>query len=521
MFKGITLTLLVCSFVQAQPVPVSQCPIDVRYGRRLGSKPPDILYGVNHYTFDASSVSLLDQLDPGTPVPVRIEFDWQSIQPAPATWDFRASDQMVNVATQSGVPILGILAYSAVWSSSMPQNFDVTEVAPFQVAWHSGTPTEDFGHLPWGADDPQLGSAKYLWNARTEDGLIVPRVAYLRPAQAGYMHGLVNLTIPQGKSVTLESKVGFLQQSPPGSQIDFSITYSSGGGFSSLLNSAKVYDGTVRLFTVDVTALAGQTLNLFWNMDTIPGSPAGDPILEEARLLVDGVPLSMSTFLGDDVQSVVSYPPQDPSQFATFAGQLAARYPQIQAWEVWNEPNLSFYWRPATNAGAYAQLLELSSGAIKTANPSATVVMGGLSAVVGTGYEDSILPDDYLNQIYQTGGRSFDVVAVHPYGDGQPGDYIASCIQRVRDVMVAQNDFRKRIWVTEIGWDTQGPDAVDEITQAENICQARATFERLPSVERVYWYCLQDGSGMPGYPAQYYGLFRSDGTPKPAAHFFR
>jgi len=522
MSKCVTLALLVCSFIQAQPVPVGQCPIDVQDGRRWGNKPPDIVYGVNRYTLDASGASLLSRLDPVTPVPVRIEFDWQSIQPGPATWAFSASDQMVNLATQAGIPILGIIAYSAVWSSSMPQDFDVTEVAPFQVAWHSGTPTVDFGSLPWGADDPQLGSAKYLWNARTEDGLTVPRVAYLRPAQGGYVHGgLVNLTIPQGKSVTLESKVGFLQQSPPNSQIDFSITYASGGGFSSLLNRAKVYDGTVRTFTVDVTALAGQTLNLFWNIDTISGFPTGDPILAEARVLVDGVPLSMSTFLGDDVQSVISYPPQDPNQFATFAGRLAARYPQIQAWEVWNEPNLSFYWRPATNAGAYALLLQLSSAAIKAANPSAMVVMGGLNAVIGTGYEDSVLPADYLNQIYQAGGRSFDVIGVHPYGEGQPSDYIASCIQRVRDVMIAQNDSRKRIWVTEIGWDTQGPDAVDEITQAENICQARATFERLPSVERVYWYCLQDDSGTPNYPAQYYGLFRSDGTPKPAAHFFR
>jgi hypothetical protein len=130
-------------------------------------------------------------------------------------------------------------------------------------------------------------------------------------------------------------------------------------------------------------------------------------------------------------------------------------------------------------------------------------------------------PDDYLRRIYQTGVPSFDVVAVHPYGDGQPSDYIATCIQRVRDVMLAQKDTRKRIWVTEIGWNTQGPDSVDEITQAENLCEARTTFERLPWVERVYWYCLQDSSWMPNYPVESYGLFHLDGTPKPAAYLFR
>jgi len=87
--------------------------------------------------------------------------------------------------------------------------------------------------------------------------------------------------------------------------------------------------------------------------------------------------------------------------------------------------------------------------------------------------------------------------------------------------MLAQKDTRKRIWVTEIGWNTQGPDSVGEITQAENLCEARTTFERLPWVERVYWYCLRDSSWMPNHPVESYGLFHMDGTPKPAAYLFR
>ena len=515
--------ILLCGLLQAQSNFIDHCEGETRSASRSPSnrRPSPVIYGVNHYEFDEPSVSLLRELDPARAVPVRVDFDWQSIQPTPETLDFSDTDQMVNDATAAGVPILGIVAYSTTWSSSMPQDFDLTEVAPFKVVWRSGTGTAAFGPLAWGTDDPQFGSGKYLWNVQTEDGSQAPRVAYLRPAQSGYIHGMATVFLPPGKSVILETRLGFLQQSAPDSRIKFSITYANGDKYPSLVSTVKAYDGKMRTVTVDVTALAGRTLNLFWNIDTISGFPAGDPIIEESRVLVDGVPLSMSAFLGDDVRSIVSYPPNDPDQFAAFAGQLAARYPQVLAWEVWNEPNLSVFWRPAPDPAAYARLLQKTYAAIKAGNPSATVLMGGLSGVIDTGYDDSILPEDFLNQVYQAGDPSFDVVAIHPYGDGGPGGYIDRCIQKVRDVMAEQGDTRKRIWITEFGWSTQGPGAVDEATQAANLCQARGAFERFPEVERVYWYCLQDRTGTPDFPMQSYGLFHLDGTPKPAARVFR
>ena len=81
-------------------------------------------------------------------------------------------------------------------------------------------------------------------------------------------------------------------------------------------------------------------------------------------------------------------PPDDISQFATFAGTVAARYPQVQYWEVWNEPNTTYFWRPSPDPARYVQLLKLSYAAIKAANPKAVIVLGGLSPGAGNGHPE-------------------------------------------------------------------------------------------------------------------------------------
>ena len=58
------------------------------------------------------------------------------------------------------------------------------------------------------------------------------------------------------------------------------------------------------------------------------------------------------------------YPPDDLEQFAAYAGALAARYPKIQYWEVWNEPNNTCFWQPQPDAARYTAMLKLAYNAI-------------------------------------------------------------------------------------------------------------------------------------------------------------
>ncbi len=118
------------------------------------------------------------------------------------------------------------------------------------------------------------------------------------------------------------------------------------------------------------------------------------------------------------------YPPSHDADFAHFASLAVARYgpggafwqsnPQlpyypVRAWQIWNEESLTAYWEPAPNVQAYVNLLKAAYGAIKTADPGATVVTGGVPWNGGNG-------PGYLTQMYADGARgAFDALALHDY----------------------------------------------------------------------------------------------------------
>src|SRR5207249_3098127 len=86
-------------------------------------------------------------------------------------------------------------------------------------------------------------------------------------------------------------------------------------------------------------------------------------------------------------------PPDRPSDWTEFLQALATRYKgRIQAYEVWNEPNLAREWgdkRP--DPKAYASMLKASYQAIKAADPQALVVSAGMSPTITS--NDSAMPD--------------------------------------------------------------------------------------------------------------------------------
>ncbi len=76
-----------------------------------------------------------------------------------------------------------------------------------------------------------------------------------------------------------------------------------------------------------------------------------------------------------------SGPPDKLSDWTDYLTALATRYKgRIQAYEIWNEPNLDIEWggNPPDPA-AYTRLLKASYEAIKAVDPDATVTTAGLS----------------------------------------------------------------------------------------------------------------------------------------------
>lgn len=173
-------------------------------------------------------------------------------------------------------------------------------------------------------------------------------------------------------------------------------------------------------------------------------------------------------------------PPQNGDAFAEFAGALAARYSCkpgaigcIQAYQIWNEPNLAREWggkRP--NPAEYVQFLGKAYRAIKAANPNAIVISAGMAP---TGDNSEIaMPDDlFYEQMYQAMGGSsngyFDMLGVHGAGYAAPpeldpaeaasnpkyGGYRFFAFRHVEDIrriMERYGDAGKKIVLLEFGW---------------------------------------------------------------------
>ncbi|MBK8026093.1 MAG: LysM peptidoglycan-binding domain-containing protein [Chloroflexi bacterium] len=126
-----------------------------------------------------------------------------------------------------------------------------------------------------------------------------------------------------------------------------------------------------------------------------------------------------------------SGPPDDFSLFAEFLTEFASHYvDRIQAYEIWDEPNLRREWNSAVHplsAASYAELLRAAYPAIKAGDSTALVISGGLAP---TGMDDgfnAINDRRFLTELLQAGLNTFaDGIGLHPYGFGNPPD-VACC----------------------------------------------------------------------------------------------
>jgi len=178
-------------------------------------------------------------------------------------------------------------------------------------------------------------------------------------------------------------------------------------------------------------------------------------------------------------------PPADSGQFAAFAAAFAERYGgQVEAYQIWDEPNLAVSWGGGpVSPPAYADLLAHVAPAIRAADPDAPILLAGLAPTGETGPQN-LSEARYLERLYQAGAAaSFDVVSAKPYGfdtgpyDRRVGESILnfSRILLLRQVMVKHGDGDKAIWTSHWGWNAlpegwEGAPSIwgqtDEATQA-------------------------------------------------------
>ena len=217
------------------------------------------------------------------------------------------------------------------------------------------------------------------------------------------------------------------------------------------------------------------------------------------------------------------------SSYATFAQTAVAHYSAmgVHAYEIWNEENSLASWTPAPSPTNYAALLQAAYPAIKAADPTATVVTGGLSPAPtdGTNYA----PVDFLKAVYAAGAHgSFDAVGAHPYcWPAMPGSndtwsawyQMANNTNSLRTVMVANGDGAKKIWGTEYGAPTNGPAGsafVSQATQAQMISTAFQVWSGYSWAGPLFVYQGRDQGTATTTTENFFGLSNYDGTPKPS-----
>ncbi|MEI8103566.1 MAG: CARDB domain-containing protein [Candidatus Moraniibacteriota bacterium] len=221
--------------------------------------------------------------------------------------------------------------------------------------------------------------------------------------------------------------------------------------------------------------------------------------------------------------------PANASDYGHFAGVVAARYPQIHVFEIWNEENISTFWQPQPNFVAYTAILKAGYTAIKAANPAAQVITGGTAPAISNGTD--IGPADFLTGIYNNGGGGyFDGVSVHPYcyGNAACPNFSANWsgwntqMLDVRNVMVAHGDSAKKIWGTEFGAPTSGNgDNVTEAQQATMVTNGYNLFRSYSWAGPVFiWHKDQDLCTTSSDTECFFGLIRYAGTYKPGRDAF-
>jgi hypothetical protein len=235
------------------------------------------------------------------------------------------------------------------------------------------------------------------------------------------------------------------------------------------------------------------------------------------------------------------WPSKDLTAFGRYVYAVVERYdgdgfadapgsPVVRYWEIWNEPNAAFFWRPQPDAEQYVRLLRYSYQVIKLAHPSAVVVLGGMAGN-GVSYPPFAIAEldrNFLQQIYDHGGKSFfDVASIHlypyTYELWRPDLMIAlqDALDETRSVMATNGDDEKPIWVTEIGFSTAlFPDGYETEPDAAIASWLGKVYRQLSGADALFWYMFED-EGTDEDPEGHFGLVGYDGAPKESYYEYR
>ena len=190
-------------------------------------------------------------------------------------------------------------------------------------------------------------------------------------------------------------------------------------------------------------------------------------------------------------------------------------------WQLWNEENSPTFWSRRPSAKSYKRLLAPASRAIRAADPSAKVLLGGLFPTPAV--RGAISMQRFLKGLYRAGAKSlFDGVAVHPYAR-TPGKAL-EVVDDARRTMRRHGDGKTPVWITEVGWATSGQRTAVTVKPRVQARYLRQTFtmaarsRKRRHIAGVLWYSFKDTRRRVWIYRT--GMFTAAGKPKPSWRAF-
>jgi hypothetical protein len=221
--------------------------------------------------------------------------------------------------------------------------------------------------------------------------------------------------------------------------------------------------------------------------------------------------------------------PADPAAYARFLKRAVSHFSPlgVKHYEIWNEPNQYFWWKPKPSPRAYSALLRAAYPAAKSADRGVTIIAGAFAPAPDSADGNMISSPTFTRNLYANGARnSFDAISIHPYmASDSPyarsdWNMMSGVMPRIHATMQANGDGGKKIWGTEFGYVTDGPKAVSETTQGTYIQQGYKLWTSFPYTAGLMTFTYRDMGTDRRVRANNFGLVRRDWSPKASLRTF-
>ncbi|GAB4544113.1 MAG: hypothetical protein OHK0023_00390 [Anaerolineae bacterium] len=230
-------------------------------------------------------------------------------------------------------------------------------------------------------------------------------------------------------------------------------------------------------------------------------------------------------------------PPEDLQDFVNYAAAVATRYKgRLKHYQIWNEPNLGAEWGDQpVDPVRYTEMLCRTYAALKAIDPENIIISGAIAPTIdqsGINMNGFV----YLQRMYDAGaGKCFDILGAQGYGlFSGPTDRRMRIttinfpyVVWLRDMMVANGDAAKPIWIGEMAWNPvpDDPNIADrerfgQVTEAQAAQYAVEAYERArtewPWVGVInYWFFRRPDDSERGQSWYYFRMVEPDFTPRP------